>query len=83
MAFEYLKGNYKKEGDRPFSRVSCNRTQGNCFKLKEGNFTFYTEVFFFILRMVRCWNRLSIVVVDASSLETLKVGLDEALSNLI
>ena len=48
MAFGYLKGNYKKEGDRPFSRVSCNRTQGNCFKLKEGNFTFYMEGFFYI-----------------------------------
>ena len=37
-AFQYLKGYYKKEGDRLFSRVCCDRTRGNGFKLKEGRF---------------------------------------------
>ena len=38
---------------------------------------------FFLLSVVRCWNRLPREVVDASSLEVLKVRLDGALSNLI
>ncbi|GAB0204968.1 hypothetical protein GRJ2_002962400 [Grus japonensis] len=32
-AFQYLKGSYKKDGDRLFSRVCCDRTRGNGFKL--------------------------------------------------
>ena len=36
MAFQYLKGGCKKEGDRLFSRVCCDRTRGNGFRLKEG-----------------------------------------------
>lgn len=38
MAFQYLKETYKKEGDRPFSRVCCDRRRGNSFKQKEGKF---------------------------------------------
>ena len=38
----------------------------------------------FTIRVMRHWNRLAIeVVVDAQSMETLKVRLDRALSNLI
>ena len=37
-AFQYLKGAYKKDGDKVFSRARCNRTRGNGFKLKEGRF---------------------------------------------
>ena len=33
-AFQYLKGSCKKEGDRLFSRVCCDRTRGNSFRLK-------------------------------------------------
>jgi len=29
VAFQYLKGGYKKEGDRPFSRVCCDRARGD------------------------------------------------------
>jgi len=36
-----------------------------------------------MMRVVRHWNRLLRDVVDALSLETLKVRLDGALSNLI
>ena len=32
----YLKGGCKKEGDRIFGRICCDRTWGNGFKLKEG-----------------------------------------------
>ena len=38
MAFQYLNGNYRKEGDRLFSSVCGDRTRGNGFKLKEGRF---------------------------------------------
>ena len=36
MAFQYLKGSYREEGDRLFSRVCGDRTRRNGFKLKEG-----------------------------------------------
>jgi len=35
-AFQYLKGAYQKGVDRLFSKVCCNRTRRNGFKLKEG-----------------------------------------------
>jgi len=37
-ALQYLKGAYKKNGDKVFSRASCNRTRDSGFKLKEGRF---------------------------------------------
>ena len=37
-AFQYLNGAYRKEVDRPFSRVHSDRTRTNAFKLKEGTF---------------------------------------------
>ena len=33
-AFQFLKGGCKKEGDRIFSRVCCDRTRGNGFGLR-------------------------------------------------
>jgi len=36
VPFQYLKGSYKKEGDRLFSRVFGDRTRENSFKPKEG-----------------------------------------------
>jgi len=35
---QHLKGCYKKEGNRLFSRVCCDRTRGNRFKSEEGRF---------------------------------------------
>jgi len=37
-AFQYLKGGYKKDRDRLFSRACSDRTRGNGFKVKEGIF---------------------------------------------
>ena len=34
--FQYLKRSYRKEGDRLFIRIYCDKTSRNCFKLKEG-----------------------------------------------
>ena len=35
VPFQYLKGRYRKEGDRLFIRVCGDRTKRNGFKLKE------------------------------------------------
>ena len=36
MAFQYLKGEYKHDGERLFTRVDSGRTRRSGFKLKEG-----------------------------------------------
>jgi len=38
VAFQYLKGSYRKEGDRLFSRICGGRTREDSFKLKESRF---------------------------------------------
>ena len=83
MAFQYLKRIYRKEGDRLFIRVSGDRTRENGLILKEDRFRLDIRKKSFTVRMVRHWNRLPRDVVDAPSLETLKVRLDGTLSNLI
>ncbi|KFQ68962.1 hypothetical protein N335_08059, partial [Phaethon lepturus] len=82
-AFRYLKGADKKDGDRHFSRSCCNRTRGNGFKVKEGRFRPDIRKKFLTMRVVKHWHRLPREVADAPSLETFRVKLDEALSNLI
>ncbi|KFM05168.1 hypothetical protein AS27_06821, partial [Aptenodytes forsteri] len=82
-AYQYLKGTYKKDGDKLFSRACCDRTRGNGFKLKGCRLRLDRRKKFFMLRVVKHWHRLPREVVDAPCLETLKVRLDGALSNLI
>ena len=48
MAFQYLKGVYKQEGDRLFTLSSSDRTRGNGFKLKEVRFRSDVRSKFFI-----------------------------------
>ncbi|KFV60774.1 hypothetical protein N341_12881, partial [Tyto alba] len=55
----------------------------NGFKQKEGRFRLDIRKKFFTMRVVKLWNMLPREVVDAPSLETFKVRLDRALSNLI
>ena len=45
-------------------------------------FGFFLLVFLFLINVVKDWNRLHRDVTDASTLETLKIKLDGALSNL-
>ena len=81
--FQYLKGDYKQEGNQLFTRVDGDRTRGNGFKLKEGRFRLDVRRKFFTKRVVRCWNRLPKEVVGAPSLEVFKTGLDGALGTLV
>ena len=78
-----LKGAYKKDGDRVFSRACCDRRRRDGFKLEEGRFRLAVRKTFFALRVVKRWHRLPREVADAPSLETFKVRLDGALSNVI
>ncbi|KFQ05429.1 hypothetical protein N329_00672, partial [Haliaeetus albicilla] len=82
-AFHYIKGAYKKDGDKLFSRACCNRTRGNGFTLKEGTFRLDIRNKFFTMKVVKHWNRLPREVVDAPFLEVFKARLDGALSNLV
>ena len=82
-AFQYLKGDYKKEGNQLFTQINTDRTRGNGFKLKQGRFRLNVKKKFFTERVVRCWYRLPRKVVDAPSLEMFKTRLDGALGNLI
>jgi len=52
-AFQYLKGDYKKGGDKLFSRASCDRIRSNCFKLKKGRFRLDIRKKFCTMRVVR------------------------------
>ena len=78
-----LMGACRKDGDKHFSRACSNRTRGSGFKRKEGRFRLDRRKKFFMMRVVNHWHRLPGEAVDAPSLETVKVRLDGALSNLI
>ena len=69
VAFQYLKGAYKQEGERLFTRVDSNRTRGNGFKQRQGRFRLNIRRKFFTQRVVRHWNRLPKEVVDAPFLK--------------
>ncbi|GAB0177009.1 mitochondrial enolase superfamily member 1 [Grus japonensis] len=83
VAFQYLKGAYRKDGEGLFIRDCSDRTRGNGFKLKEGRFRLDLRKKFFTVRVVRHWNRLPREVVDAPSLEVFKARLDEPLGILV
>jgi len=76
-AYQYLKRDYKKDGDKLFSRACCDRLRGNGFKLKEGRFRLDIRKTFFTMRVVKHWKRCPREVVNAPSLETFKARLDK------
>ena len=81
MAFQYLKGSHRKEGDRLFSRVCGDRTRGSGFKLEEGRFRLDTREEYFIEGVGRNWNRLPSDV-GSLSLKFFKARLGQALGSL-
>ena len=83
VAFQYLKGAYKREGVWLFMRVDSDRTSGNGLKLRQERFRLAIRRKFFTQRVVTHWNWLPKEVVDAPSLEAFKVRLDVALSSLV
>ena len=83
VAFQYLKGAYKQEGEQLFTRVDSDRTKGNGFKLRQGRFRFDVRRKFFTQRVVKHWNRLPKGVVNAPSLDAFKARLDVALGSLV
>jgi len=83
VAFQCLKGAYKRDGDKLLRRAYCDRKRGNGYKLREGTFRLDIRKKNFMVRMVKRWSRLRRKVVDAPSPGTFKVRLDGALSDLI
>ena len=83
VAFWHMKGAYKQEGERLFTRVDSDRTRGNGLKLRHGRFRLDTRRMFFTQRVVMHWNRLPKEAVDAPSLEAFKARLDVALGSLV
>lgn len=84
VPFQYLKGGYRKEEDRLFGMVFCDKTMRNSFKLKKESFILdIREKKKNYIHVVRFWRRLPRDVMDAPSLEMFKVSLGGALSNLI
>ena len=81
VAFQYLNGVYKQEGEQLFMRVDSDRTRGNGFKLRR--FRLDIRRNFFTQRVVTHWNMLPKEVVDAPSLEAFKARLDVALCSLV
>jgi len=69
VAFQYLKGAYKQEGERLFMRVDSDRTRRNGLKLGQGRLRLDIRRKFFTQRVVMHWNRLPKEAVDAPSLE--------------
>ena len=83
MAFQYLKGPYKWEGERLFTKVDSDRTRGNSLKLRQRRFRLDIRRKFFTQRVVKHWNRLHRQVVDALSLAAFKARLDVAICSLV
>ena len=82
VAFQYLKGAHKQEGEWLFTRVDSDRTRGNGLKLRQGRFRLDIRRKFFTQTLVTHWNRLPKEVVDAPTLEALEARLDVALGSL-
>ena len=83
VAFQYLKGAYRKSGESLFRRACSDRMGGNGFKLGKGRFRPDIRKKFFTVRVVSHWNKLPREVMDFPSLEAFKARLNGALSNLV
>lgn len=70
---------HKRAGEGHFTRQCSEKTKGNGFKLKGGQYGLDLRKKLFIMKVVKYHNRLPREVKDAPSLETFK----DRLSNLI
>jgi len=82
-SFQYLKGACREDGVNLFSRFCSDRTRSNGFKLTEGRFRLDTRKKYFTMRVVQYCDGLPREVGEVPSLETFKIRLDGALSNLV
>jgi len=62
-----------------FRMACCDRARSNGFKLRKGRFRVEIRNKFFMVRVVKHWNRLPREVVEAPSLETFNVRFDGVL----
>ena len=53
VAFQYVKGAYRKAREGLFVRACSNRMRGNRFKLEDGRFRLDIRKKFFTVRVVR------------------------------
>ncbi|PKU42566.1 hypothetical protein llap_7117 [Limosa lapponica baueri] len=73
VTFLYLKGTYRKVGERLFIRECSDKTRDSGFKVKGSRFRLHIRTKFFTVRMVRHWNRLPKEVMDPPSLKDIEV----------
>lgn len=78
--FQFLKGNYKKAGKGLFISECSDRLSCRSFNLKDSQNVLDSGKKFFLMRVVRHWNRLPREDVAVLSLEIFKARLDGALS---
>ena len=76
-------GDIQESWGGTFLRAGSDRMRRNGFKLEEGRFRLGIRKKLFTVRVVRHWNRLPSVAVNAPSLETFKARPDGAVSNLV
>jgi len=56
VAFQYIKGAYRKDGENLFSKACCDRTRSNGFKLRQGRYRLDRRKKFFTMTVVKHWN---------------------------
>lgn len=81
--WDHVQRSHKKDGEKLLSRATSDRTRCNGFQVKEGRFRLHIRKNSFIVMLMNYWKRLQREVVDAPSLETFRVRLDRALSNIL